>query len=73
MTPVSTSIDMGGPYQDGMAGTVVTETSALDQTSKYRLVVNDDGGNGITDGGYVLTTPTAASSMPTACSAPPAV
>ncbi|MCB9192954.1 MAG: T9SS type A sorting domain-containing protein [Flavobacteriales bacterium] len=47
-------IDMGGPYQDGMAGTVVTETLCLDQTC-YRLVVNDDGGNGITDGGYVLT------------------
>ncbi|MCB0790968.1 MAG: T9SS type A sorting domain-containing protein [Flavobacteriales bacterium] len=46
-------IDSGGPYADGMAGTVVTETVCLDLDC-YRLVVYDDGNDGIADGGYRL-------------------
>ena len=47
-------IAFGGPYADGQAGTVITESICLNQTC-YRLLVNDDGGNGIANGGYVLS------------------
>jgi hypothetical protein len=43
----------GGPYGDGLAGTAVVENICLYQGC-YRLEVSDAGGNGITDGGYVL-------------------
>lgn len=44
----------GGPYADGMAGTVVTEEMCLNK-SCYRLVVYDAAGNGIANGGYELS------------------
>lgn len=43
----------GGPYADGMAGTVITENLCLDADC-YRLEFFDDGNNGIANGGYVL-------------------
>ncbi|MBK9540173.1 MAG: T9SS type A sorting domain-containing protein [Flavobacteriales bacterium] len=46
----------GGPYTDGVGGTTVSETICLNQLC-YRLVVNDDGNNGISGGGYVLRDP----------------
>ncbi|MBV6405992.1 MAG: hypothetical protein GFGODING_02777 [Flavobacteriales bacterium] len=49
----NTVILSGGPYQNGLAGTTVTETLCLNQLC-YRLVVNDNGGDGINGGGYVL-------------------
>ncbi len=49
----NTVILSGGPYQNGLAGTTVTETLCLNQLC-YRLVVNDNGGDGISGGGYVL-------------------
>ncbi len=44
----------GGPYADGQAGTVITEEMCLNKAC-YRLVVYDEGGDGITDGGYQLS------------------
>ncbi|MBK9076591.1 MAG: T9SS type A sorting domain-containing protein [Flavobacteriales bacterium] len=52
----TTLIDAGGPYTDGIGGTTVQETICLNQLC-YRLVVNDDGNNGISGGGYVLRDP----------------
>ncbi|MBK6754074.1 MAG: T9SS type A sorting domain-containing protein [Flavobacteriales bacterium] len=52
----TTLIDAGGPYADGIGGTTVQETICLNQLC-YRLVVNDDGNNGISGGGYVLRDP----------------
>jgi len=49
----TTVILSGGPYQNGLGGTTVTETLCLNQLC-YRLIVNDAGGNGISGGGYVL-------------------
>ncbi|MBK8948575.1 MAG: T9SS type A sorting domain-containing protein [Flavobacteriales bacterium] len=49
----TTVIASGGPYQNGVGGTIVTETICLNQLC-YRLVVNDAGGDGISGGGYVL-------------------
>jgi len=49
----TTVIASGGPYQNGLAGTTVTETLCLNQIC-YRLIVNDAAGNGISGGGYVL-------------------
>jgi hypothetical protein len=43
----------GGPYADGTPGTTVVENICVNQGC-YRLEVADGGGNGITDGGYVL-------------------
>lgn len=45
---------VGGPYTDGAAGTIVTEDICVPQGC-YHLVVHDAGGNGIEEGGYVLT------------------
>ncbi|MBK6627386.1 MAG: T9SS type A sorting domain-containing protein [Flavobacteriales bacterium] len=50
----TTVIASGGPYQNGQAGVIVTETICLNQLC-YRLVVNDAGGDGISGGGFVLT------------------
>ncbi|MBK9274554.1 MAG: T9SS type A sorting domain-containing protein [Flavobacteriales bacterium] len=50
----TTVILSGGPYQNGQAGSIVTETLCLNQIC-YRLIVNDAGGDGINGGGYVLT------------------
>ena len=44
----------GGPYTDGAAGSVVEEDICV-PVGCYHLVVNDDAGNGISAGGYVLT------------------
>lgn len=44
----------GGPYADGLAGTVITEEICLPRAC-FRLQVRDAGGNGITNGGYVLS------------------
>ena len=49
----NTLIDLGRPVPDGQAGTVVSEPLCLNQLC-YRLVVHDAGGNGISNGGYVL-------------------
>ncbi|MCB0790130.1 MAG: T9SS type A sorting domain-containing protein, partial [Flavobacteriales bacterium] len=47
-------IEQGGPYADGMGGTTVHETLCLNQIC-YNLVMLDDGGDGIANGGYVLS------------------
>ena len=49
----TTVIASGGPYPNGVGGTIVSETICLNQIC-YRLVVNDAGGDGISGGGYVL-------------------
>ena len=46
-------IDEGGPYADGQAGTTVVEDLCV-AAGCYRLVVADEGGDGISGGGYVL-------------------
>jgi hypothetical protein len=46
-------IDEGGPYADGQAGTTVVEELCV-PAGCYHLVVTDEGGDGISGGGYVL-------------------
>ena len=48
-----TVVEQGGPYMNGMAGTVVTEELCV-PAACYRLVVNDAAGDGIVAGGYQL-------------------
>jgi hypothetical protein len=47
-------VEQGGPYTNGAAGTVVTETLCV-PAGCFRLVVNDAAGDGIAAGGYLLT------------------
>jgi hypothetical protein len=51
----STVVDQGGPYANGIAGSVVIEEICV-PAGCYRLVVNDAAGDGINGGGYVLRT-----------------
>jgi hypothetical protein len=48
-----TVVEQGGPYMNGMPGTVVTEELCV-PAACYRLVVNDAAGDGIVAGGYQL-------------------
>ncbi|HEY0976308.1 MAG TPA: T9SS type A sorting domain-containing protein, partial [Flavobacteriales bacterium] len=50
----STVVASGGPYNNGAAGTVVNAPICVPQGC-YHLRVSDSNGNGITNGGYVLT------------------
>lgn len=43
----------GGPYPDGMPGTVIVEELCMPAVC-YQLLVNDDASNGIENGGYIL-------------------
>jgi hypothetical protein len=51
----STVVEQGGPYTDGIAGTVIVEELCV-PAGCYRLVVSDAAGDGINGGGYVLRT-----------------
>jgi hypothetical protein len=48
-------VTQGGPYPDGIAGSVIIEQRCV-PAGCYRLVVSDAAGDGISGGGYVLRT-----------------
>jgi hypothetical protein len=51
----SNVVTQGGPYPDGIAGSVIIEERCV-PAGCYRLVVSDAAGDGISGGGYVLRT-----------------